>query len=1474
MKPRRNVSFFGLSSLAALAFALSPTAHAATFTWDGGGIDNQTVTGANWVGDVAPGTGQDLVFSGTSSIGTSINWNLTNGNNPRSLTFDASSLAYDITGTNFIQFTQGITVLANNSSNAQSISNPIHVFGNSTKTFSAGTAALNLGLVTFRADGLVSGNNNQLTLSGSSNGTISGGITETGGFAAGATRTLNKTGTGTWTVNGAMTGAYAVNANAGSLVIGGSGTNTYSGAITVNGGNLVIQKASGLGATSAGTSIAGATSQGSLQFDSSSGAFTSAEGIAITMRSSVTNGGASAMVPHINNIGGSTTLSGAINSTTGGAVAKIAADAGMLTLSGSLNAQGASPTASTRITTLQGAGTGIISGLITQSTAITHRLDKFGSGTWQLTNAGNTFTGEIRLVEGTISIPSIGNGGLASTVGASSNAASNLQFNGGTLRYTGSGHTTDRLFTIGANGATLNASGTGAIVFGNTGSAVSADGGGTGIQYSFASGSNTIATNDSTTLRVGMSIGGVAGIPAGATITAINHSTGILTLSAPTTAAANITSTGTASGNFDRTLTLTGTNLASNEIKASLANATGGGKLGVTKNGAGTWVLSGTNTYTGPTQVDAGKLVLTGSIAAGSAFSLNNGATLSGEGAINGSATFGGTTGSTFLADGSTPGTLSVGGNLTLSGPVDVAVEGITSAGTYNIVSYSSITGGANFTSTFHRNPVFNVGASVTSLTLSSGLALTWTGNNGSSWDSASTVNWSGAEKFYALDSVTFDDTSSVTSISINGDLRPLSIQVSSNTNQFTFGGTGVINGAGTLTKSGSSTLVLNGSNGYTGTNTLNGGLVEFSANSLGTGAINFNGGGLRWATGNSADVSARFGPLGSSGAVFDINGNSVTLGSALTGSGGFTRDGSGSLVLSGANTYSGVTTLNAGTTFTNTTSALGSTAAGTTVASGAQLNVGNLANNSTLAEPLTVSGNGDGSGVLRVGGSRAITLSGAITMAAASTFKADGGSSFIFSGGITGSGNDATFSLDGSAVSRVDSSLNLGSGNLVKSGTATLVLNGSSSYAATQISAGTLMIGNQSAAGAPGSGSIVNNGTLHLNRSDSSLVVNNTISGTGNLVVGITSGGSASAIVTVGGNNSFAGNIDVRSGGLRITHSNALGTGTKNIALSNGTAGKPQLRLDGSGGSILLPSTISLTTSNNDVTNPAVRNEAGNNTIAGNFILTSGGGDTRIIVSGGTLSLTGNIEPNVSGRTLILDGPANGTASGILSNDFDTPANTMAVRKEGAGVWTLSGANTYSGVTTVTAGTLLANNSTGSATGSGAVSVTGGTLGGTGSIAGNVTIGSTGTLSPGASIETLGTGALAFTTGSTFLYELDTTLAAGDRLDANGNLTLDGTVTLTLADLGGGAALPMGTKFNLISYFGTWDGDVFNGLANGSSFSLFNNEWLIRYDDSSSGAVNSTDAFANAVTLTVIPEPAAGLLGGIGLLVLLRRRR
>jgi len=76
-------------------------------------------------------------------------------------------------------------------------------------------------------------------------------------------------------------------------------------------------------------------------------------------------------------------------------------------------------------------------------------LQKLGLGTLTLSGA-NSYTGITRITSGVLSIGSIANGGSTSGIGASSNAAAKLVFDGGTLRYTGAAASTDRRFTINA----------------------------------------------------------------------------------------------------------------------------------------------------------------------------------------------------------------------------------------------------------------------------------------------------------------------------------------------------------------------------------------------------------------------------------------------------------------------------------------------------------------------------------------------------------------------------------------------------------------------------------------------------------------------------------------------------------------------------------------------------------------------------------------------------------------------------------------------------------------------------------------------------------------------------------------------------------------------------------------------------------------------------------------------------------------
>ncbi|MEY3896344.1 MAG: hypothetical protein RLZZ214_1864, partial [Verrucomicrobiota bacterium] len=184
--------------------------------------------------------------------------------------------------------------------------------------------------------------------------------------------------------------------------------------------------------------------------------------------------------------------------------------------------------------------------------------------------------------------------------------------------------------------------------------------------------------------------------------------------------------------------------------------------------------------------------------------------------------------------------------------------------------------------------------------------------------------------------------------------------------------------------------------------------------------------------------------------------------------------------------------------------------------------------------------------------------------------------------------------------------------------------------------------------------------------------------------------------------------------------------------------------------------------------------------------------------------AFTGNVTTvaNVNSRTLKLSQVAAGSVSfsGVISANTDA-AGVTNIEKVGDGTVILTGANTYDGATTVTAGTLLANNPAGSATSAGAVNVSSGaTLGGTGSISGVTTVSAGATLAPGASAGTL-TIANNVLIDGTYACQLDGA-ANGDKLAVTGDLDIDG-ATLAVSLLGGGAS----GDYVIATYTGTRTG-------------------------------------------------------------------
>lgn len=194
------------------------------------------------------------------------------------------------------------------------------------------------------------------------------------------------------------------------------------------------------------------------------------------------------------------------------------------------------------------------------------------------------------------------------------------------------------------------------------------------------------------------------------------------------------------------------------------------------------------------------------------------------------------------------------------------------------------------------------------------------------------------------------------------------------------------------LTKSGSGSLTLSGSNDFYNSTILNGGaLILGSANSIQyTSSIIFNGGTLQYTSSNTTDYSSKFSTAANQAYSINTNGQNRTFGTALTSSGGtMNKLGSGTLTLSGANTYSGLTTVSAGTLQLNRTG-------GTTI---------------PTTNDVTVSG-----GTFRVSTSQALNN---LTISSGATLTVDAGVTLTVNGTFTGGGtlqNNGTMVIKGAS--------------------------------------------------------------------------------------------------------------------------------------------------------------------------------------------------------------------------------------------------------------------------------------------------------------------------------------------------------------------------------------------------------------------------------------------------------------------------
>jgi fibronectin-binding autotransporter adhesin len=483
---------------------------------------------------------------------------------------------------------------------------------------------------------------------------------------------------------------------------------------------------------------------------------------------------------------------------------------------------------------------------------------------------------------------------------------------------------------------------------------------------------------------------------------------------------------------------------------------------------------------------------------------------------------------------------------------------------------------------------------------------------------------------------------------------------------------------------------------------------------------------------------------------------------------------------------------------------------------------------------------------------------------------------------------------------------------NLIKANNSTWTLTGNNTYTGTTtINSGTLQLGNGGTTGALSpSSAITNNATLAINRSntvtqgsDFASTVSGTgsfrKSGSGNLILsGANLGtGSSRDVLTFSGSN---------SGTVTLTNTAALGAAGNFVRFSGGGSGVLDLQTDTSvntynivsgafnGGTIIANratsgSTITHSLGALDLSSVTLTVNKGSN-VTGTAALSftelrmNGGNDFNPVTVAGNADITlgsASITSNGFSKRLQLDGTSsNNVVTGVISNSNNATAGAVVnVIKANSGTWTLNSTNTYTGSTTIKAGTLKINSSTaiassssitvGDAGSSGAVLDataagmalgTSQTLGGIGTLTatGN-SVTSSGTISPGNGVGTLtfSGGALAFDGNSNFIFELG---LSSDRIDLINSASLAlGSGSLGLSDFSfsdsGGFGVGIYTLINGASLFtGSLDGSDLTGSVLGFNSTL---------------GMSGTN-----LVLTVVPEPQSILLGSLGLLALLRRKR
>lgn len=1199
----------GILFMFGLLLVIGRLGAAATFTWDGGDTTNSNFAQANnWNPNGAPATNgsADLIFTGSVRL----NPNAEAAYQLNSIAFAsfASANAFTIGGS---QLTIGAGGITNSDADAETINNAIVL------------AAAQI-------------------WSGQTGGLTFGGAVNTGGFLL--TFSTNFVSA----INGVISGSGGLTKdNGGTLTLGGSSANTFSGTTTVNGGTLALNKTSGNAVSSASLIIGDGSGPSNADVVQLSAANQIADTTAVTVNSSgkFDLNGKAETIASLTVTGGNLTIG-----------------AGTLTNAGSLSMTGGNVSST-------GVGKLVLGGDLTtiasaSSATISNNLDLGGATRTFTVNDGTATTDlDISAV--------ISNGGLTK-------AGTGVLILNGSSANTYGGDTT-------VNAGTL-------LLIKSSGNAISGanlvigDGsGGTGADVVQSSTTNQIA--DTTAVTVNSSgqfsatatdtvgsltvNGGSVVIPDTGALTAsslqmtagkiTNLGNGKLVLGGDVTTnasanTASITTNGTSGldlGGATRTFTVAdGSATTDLDVSAVISNG------GLTKAGTGRMQLSGTaaNTYTGDTTVNAGTLVLNKTagitaiggtnlivgdgIGAGDAVQLNASNQIADTTAVSvgssgsfGTSKFTETIGSLSLNGLLGIGEIGANGALIVTGNTQVNTNGFINllAGTFTANSLLSVNGGT--IAATGDSVVANAGLAMTAGSISANLSLTGDVTTQASASSASlggTLSLSsGNHNFTVADGAAATDLD-VSAIISNGGLTKAGLGRLRLSGTNTFAG-GVTLNDGTLT-------IANDSAAGTGTLTLNVGTIETDGNNRNlSNPVVVNGDLNIGNQANTLTLSGNMGLGGTNGTFVGsrlINvGNSATFAGVISngsaGADGLIKSGAGTLTLAGsaANTYTGSTTLFQGTLRLNKSVANGAigaggigTNSGTTLRLLASDQIADTANvavagsfdlngfNETI-QSITLGGGSvtTGAGILTLGGDviantspTTATISGNLTLGATRTFTVNDGT--------------ATTDLDVSAAITDNK-------NLIKNGAGTMALSGATPVGTTGSTA-TIS---------------VNAGTLLLNKTSSQLF--------GNLVVG----------------------DGVNSATVRYTNQNGVIVGEVGTFVQVNNAGL----FDLNNRSDFIRDLI--------INGGAVTTESGLVGLAGNL---------SSLANATTGTISGKIDLNAHHATFDV-------ADGSAAIDLDIPAviTNGFIVKNGAGTLRLSGANTFSPTFTLNSGTLLLAN-------------------------------------------------------------------------------------------------------------------------------------------------------------------------------------